>query len=67
MHGGYIIIHPTSLTFHSFTPEKVSKKVPNKCMNERVFCIPFDVFLTYIGRATTEGMKWRMVVLSDIR
>jgi len=35
-------------------------------MNERVFYVPFNTLLGYIGTATSEGMKRRMIVLSDI-
>jgi len=36
-------------------------------MNERVFYAPFNTLLGYKGTATSDGMKWRMVVFSDIR
>jgi len=29
--------------------------------------LPFNALLGYIGTATSKGMKWRMIVLSDIR
>jgi len=35
-------------------------------MNERKFYVPFKALLGYIGTATSDGMKWRMNVLSDI-
>jgi len=35
-------------------------------MNERVFCVHFNPLLGYLGTATSEGIKWRMIVLSDI-
>jgi len=28
--------------------------------------VPFNALLGYIGTATSEGMKWRMIALSDI-
>jgi len=36
-------------------------------MNERVFYLPFNALLGYIGTTTSKWMKWRMPVLSDIR
>jgi len=36
-------------------------------MNERVFYIPFDALLGYIGTVTSEGMKGSMTVLADVR
>jgi len=36
-------------------------------MNESEFYAPFNALLGYIGRATSEGMKWRIIVLWDIR
>jgi len=33
-------------------------------MNKRVFYA--NALFGYIGTATSEGMKWRMIVLSDI-
>jgi len=38
----------------------------NERMNERVFYVPFNTSLDYIRTATSEGMKWRMIVLSNI-
>jgi len=35
-------------------------------MNKRAFYVPFNAKLGYIGTATYEGMKRRMIVLSDI-
>jgi len=31
------------------------------------FSVPFNTLLGYIGTATSEGMNWRMIVLSDIQ
>jgi len=35
-------------------------------MNKMVFNVPFDALSDYIGTATFEVMKWRMIVLSDV-
>jgi len=35
-------------------------------MNESVFYLPFNTLLGYIGTATSNRMKWKMLVLSDI-
>jgi len=31
-----------------------------------VFYVPFNALLEYIGTATSEGLKWWMIVISDI-
>jgi len=36
-------------------------------MNEWMFYVPSNALLGYIGTVSSEGMKRRMVVLSDIR
>jgi len=34
--------------------------------DENCFYVPFNALLGYIGTSTSEGMKWWMIVLSDI-
>jgi len=39
----------------------------NEWMNEwKAIYVPFNALLGYIRTATSERMKWRMIVLSDM-
>jgi len=42
-----------------------TKNSNNELTNEKVFYIPFNALLGYIGTATSKRMKWRSTVLSD--
>jgi len=41
-------------------------KVTLSPMIERVICIPFIALLGYFGTVISKGMKWRMIVHSNI-